>query len=123
MTCHTLRPMIEALEVRQLLSLPGDLNGDGTVSIADFITLASNFNSPGDWSTWLGKLTLALQLVFPYLLYRFAVSFEPLSRRLDLAATWLTGLVVGGLVLLPRIPTAVGTPHGWYAVWISASTG
>src|SRR6266576_3699673 len=50
MTRHTLRPMIEALEVRQLLSLTGDLNGDGSVSIADFIILASNFNSPGDWS-------------------------------------------------------------------------
>ena len=29
--------------------LTGDLNGDGSVSIADFITLASNFNSPGQW--------------------------------------------------------------------------
>jgi endoglucanase len=42
--------MIESLEPRQLLSrLTGDLNGDSSVSIGDFITLASNFNSPGQW--------------------------------------------------------------------------
>jgi len=55
------RAVIEHLESRQLLAaalghetnaatLKGDLNGDGSVSIADFIILASNFNSPGDWS-------------------------------------------------------------------------
>src|SRR3954468_11833060 len=64
--------MIEPLEPRQLLAgdvqsfavlddtalsnsisaqsrLTGDLNGDGSVSIGDFITLASNFNSSGQW--------------------------------------------------------------------------
>lgn len=50
------------------------------------------------------KVLVALVVLFPYLLYRFTISFVRPARALHLAATWLTGVLAVGALLLPRIP-------------------
>jgi signal transduction histidine kinase len=50
------------------------------------------------------KVLVALIVLFPWLLYRFTASFVRPARGFFLAATWLTGLLGVGALLLPRIP-------------------
>jgi signal transduction histidine kinase len=50
------------------------------------------------------RLLLAALVLFPYLLYRFAVSFRPPSRRLSLVVGAMTVAVVLWTVVLPDIP-------------------
>ncbi|MGH2994873.1 MAG: sensor histidine kinase [Gaiellaceae bacterium] len=53
---------------------------------------------------WLDKLVIALILLFPYFLFRFAASFGWPSRRVELAALALTAAVVVWAAVLPTIP-------------------
>ena len=50
------------------------------------------------------KVLVALIVFFPWLLYRFTASFVRPARGFFLAATWLTGVLAVGALLLPRIP-------------------
>jgi signal transduction histidine kinase/CheY-like chemotaxis protein len=53
---------------------------------------------------WVQKLLIGAIILFPYLLYRFTLSFRdpgPWARR---AAGWLTGVAVAGTLLLPEFP-------------------
>jgi signal transduction histidine kinase len=59
---------------------------------------------------WIEKTVLALVVLFPYLLYRFAASFRRPSRRVELAALALTAIVVAWALLLPGLP-AEGEPR------------
>jgi signal transduction histidine kinase len=53
---------------------------------------------------WLDKLVIALILLFPYFLFRFAASFGWPSRRVELAALALTAAVIVWTAVLPTIP-------------------
>ena len=53
----------------------------------------------------VGRRALLVALVlFPYLLYRFTVSFEPPSRRVQLLTGLLTVAVVAWTITLPELP-------------------
>jgi signal transduction histidine kinase len=50
------------------------------------------------------RLLLAVLVLFPYLLFRFAVAFRPPSRRLSVAVAAITVVVLGWTFALPEIP-------------------
>ena len=50
------------------------------------------------------RLDLAILVLFPYLLYRFAVAFEPTSRPLARFIDALSVALVTATVLLPSVP-------------------
>lgn len=53
---------------------------------------------------WIRKVEVAIIVLFPYFLYRFAASFRGPSRRLDAAAALLTAALAIGALLLPEVP-------------------
>jgi signal transduction histidine kinase len=60
-----------------------------------------------DESTWASiavRLLLAALVLFPYLLYRFAVSFRPPSGRLSLVVSGLTAVMLLWTFVVPEIP-------------------
>ena len=61
------------------------------------------------------RLDLALFVLFPYFLYRFAASFEASSRPLARFVGTLTTALVLGSFLLPHIP-GEGDPWPWWFV-------
>jgi len=72
------------------------------------------------WERVLQRFEIALLVLFPYLLYRFAVSFRPPSRPVALFVGSLTVAMVVSTFLLPMIP---GPDERWpasFAVYIAA---
>jgi signal transduction histidine kinase len=61
------------------------------------------------------RIDLAMLLLFPYLLYRFAVAFEPTSRPLARFVDTLSATLVTATLLLPRVP-AEGESWPWWFV-------
>jgi signal transduction histidine kinase len=67
-------------------------------------------NDPqGFWEGLALRLLLAALVLFPYLLFRFAVAFKPPSRRLSLLVGAMTTVMVGWSFVVPEIP-AEGEP-------------
>ena len=64
---------------------------------------------PADPGNLAGKIVqrfdLAILLLFPYLLYRFAVAFEPTSRPLARVVDALSLTLVTATMLLPFVPS------------------
>lgn len=58
----------------------------------------------GDDHLWAMKVVVALVVLFPYLLYRFAASFRPVRRLTELFAAAITLGLVGWTFALPEIP-------------------
>ena len=83
-----------------------------------FVTLswviAAGFLLPEDPASLAGKVVqrvdLAILLLFPYFLYRFAVAFEPTSRPLARFVDALSTALVASTLLLPSVP---GEGEGW----------
>ena len=68
----------------------------------------------------LQRLDLAILVLFPYFLYRFAASFEASSRPLSrFVGTLTTGLVLSSL-LLPEIPAEGDAWPWWFVVYVGA---
>ena len=68
------------------------------------------------------KLLIAGLVLFPYLLYRFAVSFRPPGRRLSLLIGGITVIVFAWTFVLPDIP---GDGEAWpasFAIYVAAFT-
>lgn len=61
------------------------------------------------------RIDLAILLVFPYLLYRFAVAFETTGRPLARFVDSLSITLVTGTLLLPSVP-GEGDPWPWWFV-------
>jgi signal transduction histidine kinase len=77
---------------------------------------------PEDPATFALKLLIAGLVLFPYLLYRFAVSFRPPGRSLSLLIGGITVVVLAWTFALPEIP---GEGEPWpasFAVYIAAFT-
>jgi signal transduction histidine kinase len=67
-------------------------------------------NDPqGFWESLALRLLLAALVLFPFLLFRFAVAFKPPSRRLSLLVGAMTTLMVVWSFVVPEIP-AEGEP-------------
>jgi signal transduction histidine kinase len=71
------------------------------VAASGLVTDALAGDTPPEW---LSKLVIAVVVLFPYLLFRFAASFGWPSRRVELAALALTAAVVVWAAALPTIP-------------------
>ncbi len=63
----------------------------------------------------LQRIDLAILLLFPYLLYRFAVAFEPGSRPLARVVDALSATLVTATLVLPSVP-ADGEAWPWWFV-------
>ena len=61
-------------------------------------------DAQGFWEGLALRLLLAALVLFPYLLYRFAVAFKPPSRRLSLLFGTLTTAMVAWSFVVPEIP-------------------
>ena len=68
------------------------------------------------------RVLIAVLVLFPYLLYRFAVSFRPPSRRLSLLVGSITVLVVAWTLALPDIPEEGESWPWWFALYVAAFT-
>ena len=68
----------------------------------------------------LQRFDLAMLVLFPYLLYRFAASFEASSRPLARFVGTLTTALVLGLILLPHIPSEGDSWPWWFVAYTVA---
>ncbi len=74
------------------------------------------------WEEVAVRVLIAALVLFPYLLYRFAVSFRPPSRRLSLLVGSITVLVVAWTLALPDIPEDGESWPWWFALYVAAFT-
>jgi signal transduction histidine kinase len=75
--------------------------------------------NPGDFVLEAAqRLDLELLVLFPYLLYRFATQFAPPSRRLQLLAASLTGVLTIWTFALRHIPAAGEPRSAWFDAWL-----
>src|SRR5687767_4960131 len=66
------------------------------------------------------RVDLAILLLFPYLLYRFAVAFEPTSRPLARFVDTLSAVLVTATLLLPRVPEEGESWPWWFLLYVVA---
>ncbi|HSK17336.1 MAG TPA: HAMP domain-containing sensor histidine kinase [Gaiellaceae bacterium] len=66
------------------------------------------------------RLLVGLLVLFPYLLYRFASTFEPGGRRVELLVSALTGGVLVWTFALPEIPGEGEARSTGFQVYVSA---
>ena len=64
------------------------------------------------------RIDLAFLLLFPYLLYRFAIAFEPTSRALAHFVDTLSVTLVTATFLLPSVPAEGGAWSWWFVAYV-----
>jgi signal transduction histidine kinase len=74
------------------------------------------------WEEAAIRLLLGVLVLFPYLLYRFAVSFRPPSRRLSLIVGSITAVVLGWTFVLPDIPADGESWPASFVAYVAAFT-
>lgn len=95
---------------RQRRDRPG-LWASATFGVLEFVVVASfliSRNSESDLASWERKVLIAILLLFPYFLFRYASEFARPTNRLRRAAEALTGVVVAWAFLLGKV-------HGQHA--------
>jgi signal transduction histidine kinase len=79
---------------------------------------------PDDPATLLEKIVqridLAILLLFPYFLYRFAVAFEPSRRPLARFVDSLSALLVTATFALPTVPAEGESWSWWFVAYVVA---
>lgn len=68
----------------------------------------------------LQRIDLAILLLFPYLLYRFAASFEPGSRPLARVVDALSATLVTATLVLPFLPAEGEAWPWWFVAYVVA---
>ena len=68
----------------------------------------------------LQRIDLAILLLFPYLLYRFAASFEPGSRPLARVVDALSATLVTATLVLPFLPAEGEVWPWWFVAYVVA---
>jgi signal transduction histidine kinase len=66
------------------------------------------------------RLDLAILLLFPYFLYRFATAFEPTSRPLARFVDSLSVILVTATFALPMVPTEGESWPWWFVAYVVA---
>ena len=66
------------------------------------------------------RLDIVILLLFPYLLYRFTVAFDPPSRRLARIVDSATTLLVVWTVALPNLPDEGEPRPAWFTAYVIA---
>src|SRR4051794_5486211 len=90
----------------------------GSLGLLEILSLLPN--DPGElWERAVGRVALALLVLFPYLLFRFTTAFRSSGRRLANALVALTAILVVWTFALPRLPQ---TGESWppaFAVYVA----
>jgi signal transduction histidine kinase len=68
----------------------------------------------------LQRVDLAIFLLFPYFVYRFAVAFEPAGRPLARTVDALSGVLVAATFALPYLPQEGESWPWWFALYAVA---
>jgi PAS domain S-box-containing protein len=68
---------------------------------------------------WLQKLLILVLVLFPYLLYRFASTFERPNPAIDRWAQVSTAAVLLGSLALPRVPGPEEPRPGWFGAYVA----
>ncbi len=66
------------------------------------------------------RFDIVVLLLFPYLLYRFTVAFDPPSRRLARIVDSATAVLVLWTVVLPSLPDESEPRPGWFTAYVLA---
>jgi signal transduction histidine kinase len=76
-----------------------------TFGLLAAVAIASSIlDAVGEDHLWVTKVIVALVVLFPYLLYRFAAAFRPFRRLTEVLAAGITLGLVGWTFALPEIP-------------------
>jgi PAS domain S-box-containing protein len=73
----------------------------------------------GTTGLWATKLLLAAVFLFPYLLFRFTAALERPSRRTELVASGLAGVMVAATLALPSLPGPTDARPAWLALYLA----
>jgi signal transduction histidine kinase len=73
-----------------------------------------------DPSVWVTKALIALIVLFPYFLYRFAAAFDPPRRWLELAAAGATAALVAWSLALPDVPGEGEPRSASFTIFVAA---
>jgi PAS domain S-box-containing protein len=65
------------------------------------------------------KLLIGAVFLFPYLLFRFTAALDRPSRRTELVAGGLAGLMLAATLALPRLPAPDEPRPGWLAAYLA----
>ena len=68
----------------------------------------------------LQRVVIALLLVFPYLVYRFASAFEPTKRPVARFVDTLSATLLGATIALPSLPAEGESWPWWFALYAIA---
>jgi signal transduction histidine kinase len=71
----------------------------------------------GDVALLVGKATIFVLALFPYCLYRFATTFRPAPRWIEILTAALTLLVCSWTLLLPDLPLPGAEQTSWFALY------
>ena len=90
----------------------------GTLAfVVDFARLLPE--NPDTTLERVGQRAVIVALVlFPFFLYRFAVSFEPPSRRIQLATAMLTTAMIAWTIALPELPGPDDEWPAWFSTYV-----
>src|SRR5918999_3420929 len=77
-------------------------------------------DATGDEHVWVTKAIVALVVVFPYFLYRFAAAFRPVARWTEIAAATATVGLAGWALALPDIPQEGEPSTGAFTAFVIA---
>jgi signal transduction histidine kinase len=89
----------------------------GSLGLLELLTLIPNH--PGNLAERaVGRIVIALLVLFPYLLFRFTNAFRPPGRRLANALVVLTGGLVLWILVVPSIPQSGESWPPEFVAWV-----
>ena len=88
--------------------------------LAAVAVTGSILDATDDQHAWVTRAIVALIVLFPYLLYRFAVAFRPVPLTLELVAAAATLGLVAWTFLLPDIPEEGEPRPGGFTAFVIA---
>jgi hypothetical protein len=102
---YAILAILSLIQWRARPSRPGGWMA-GTFVVLSIVTLFGLVipEQSGGGRDLLVKIDIAVLLMFPYFLYRFAASFQPISKALEVLAASLTLIVVGWTFVLSHFP-------------------
>src|SRR5436190_10509485 len=91
----------------------------GSLGLLELLSLVPNH--PNDLAERaVGRVAVALLVLFPYFLFRFTAAFRPVNRRLADGLLLLTAAVIVWTFALPRIPESGEPRPGWFVAYLVA---
>jgi PAS domain S-box-containing protein len=89
----------------------------GSLAVLSIIGLVLQQPSASSFFLWLIKGILVALVLCPYFLYRFAVAFEPVSRRVGALAFLVTASVAAATFAVPYLPFPGMPEPTWWSLY------